>query len=135
MLWSARRNPTRHLEPRERLKELYKVPEGSSDRPVRTNQVTGKYAPVRGVSTRSLSYLFNELRGEYEKFPIQPHSESPVVRMYVRSPLRRGSRAEARTPARTTYQPPSDARPQPVRGLRGRTYSRYAWVSFNTTMY
>ena len=24
MLWSARRNPTRHLEPRERLKELYK---------------------------------------------------------------------------------------------------------------
>jgi hypothetical protein len=44
MLWSARRNPTRHLEPGERLKELYKVPEGSSDHPVCTNQVTRKYA-------------------------------------------------------------------------------------------
>ena len=37
-----------------------------------------------------LSYLFDELRGEYEKFPIQPHSESPVVRMYVGSPLSEG---------------------------------------------
>ena len=37
-----------------------------------------------------LSYLLDELRGEYEKFPIQPHSESPVVRMYVGSPLSEG---------------------------------------------
>ena len=29
----------------------------------------------------------------------------------VRSPLRRGSRAETSTPVRTTYQPPSDAPP------------------------
>jgi len=42
------------------------------------------------VSTRLLSYLFDELRGEYEKFPIQPHNESPVVRMYVGSPLSEG---------------------------------------------
>jgi len=135
MLWSAHRNPTRHIEPQVRLKELYKVPQRSSDRPICTNQITRKYAPAWGVSMRLLSYLFDELRGEYEKFPIQPHSESPVVRMYARSPLRKGSRAETRTLARTTYQPPSDAHPQPVRGLRGRTYSRYAWVSFNTTMY
>jgi hypothetical protein len=38
MLWSARRNHTRHLEPRERLEELYKVPEGGSDRPVRDHK-------------------------------------------------------------------------------------------------
>ena len=37
-----------------------------------------------------LSYLLDELRGEYEKFPIQPHSESPVARMYVGSPLSEG---------------------------------------------
>jgi hypothetical protein len=37
-----------------------------------------------------LSYLLDELRGEYERFPIQPHSESPVVRMYVGSPLSEG---------------------------------------------
>ena len=37
-----------------------------------------------------LSYLLDELRGEYEKFPIQPHSESPVVRMYVGPPLSEG---------------------------------------------
>jgi hypothetical protein len=46
MLWSAHRNPTRHLEPQERLKELYKVPEVSSDHPIHTNQVTRKYAPA-----------------------------------------------------------------------------------------
>ena len=37
-----------------------------------------------------LSYLFDELRGEYERFAIQPHSESPVVRMYVGSPHSEG---------------------------------------------
>jgi len=36
MLWSARRNPTRHLEPRERLKELYKESRGGApDGPIR----------------------------------------------------------------------------------------------------
>ena len=68
------------------------------------------------MSTRLLSYLFDELRGEYEKFLIRPHSGSPTIRMYVRSPLRRGSRAETRTPAHTMYQPSGYACPQPVRG-------------------
>jgi hypothetical protein len=90
MLWSTRRNPTRHLEPQEHLKELYKVPEGSSDRPVRTNQVTINYAPAWGVSTRLLSYLFDELRGEYEKFLIHLPIGQPVLRMYVGSPLSKG---------------------------------------------
>jgi len=74
------------------------------------------------------------LGGEYERFPIRPPSGSSTIRMYVRSPLRRGSQAGTRTPARTTYYPPGDAHPHLVRGLRGRTYWRYAWVSFNTTM-
>ena len=48
--------------------------------------------------------------------PICPPSGSPTIRTYVRSPLRRGSQAEMRTPARTMYQPSGYACPQPVRG-------------------
>jgi hypothetical protein len=106
MLWSAHGNPTRHLEPQERLRELYKAPEGSPDHPVRINQVTRNYAPAWGVSTRLLSYLLDELRGEYEKFPIHPHSGSPTVRMYVRSPSGGGlGRRRERQPVLRTSHP------------------------------
>ena len=55
MLWSARRKPTRHLGPRERLKELYKAPERRPDHPVRTNQIARKYAPVIGTYVRAFA--------------------------------------------------------------------------------
>jgi hypothetical protein len=87
----------------ERSREPYKEPRRSPGRPVRANETTRNYAPAQGVSTRKLSYLFGELRGEYERFPIRPPSGSPTIRTYVRSPLRRGSRVETRTPAHTTY--------------------------------
>jgi hypothetical protein len=35
------------------------------------------------VSTRQLSYLFDEPGGEYERFPICPPDESPTIHMYV----------------------------------------------------
>jgi len=39
---------------------------------------------------RNLSYLLDELRGEYEKSLIHLPSGRPVLRMYVGSPLSRG---------------------------------------------
>ena len=67
----------------ERSRELYKVPRASGavegslqgtqrrspGRPVGTNEAIRNYVPAQGVSTRKLSYLFDELRGEYERFP------------------------------------------------------------------
>jgi hypothetical protein len=70
MLWSARGNSTRYLEPRERSRDLHKEPRGGA--------LAAPYAPTRppettcwprGVSTRKPSYLFDELRSEYEEFP------------------------------------------------------------------
>jgi len=42
------------------------------------------------VSTRLLSYLFDELRGEYEEFLIHLPIGQPVLRMYVGPPLSKG---------------------------------------------
>jgi len=48
MLWSARGNSTRYLEPRERSREPYKEPRRSPSRPVRVNETTRNYAPAQG---------------------------------------------------------------------------------------
>jgi len=76
--------------------------------PSTSARLPGTNALARGVSTRDLPYLFDEPGGEYEKSLIHPPNSSPVIRMYVCSPLRRGSQAETKTPAHTTYQPPSE---------------------------
>jgi hypothetical protein len=68
MLWSARRNPTRYLVPRERLKELYKESRaGAPDGPVRKSQTATDYHA--GPTDKRAS-----LRGEYENFLI-PQTE------------------------------------------------------------
>jgi len=127
MLWSARRNPTRYLEPRERLKELYKESRGRApDGPVRKSETATDYHA--GPTDKRAS-----LRGEYENFLI-PQTPSDVISTYPLAPQQGVSGGDEN--ASTYYVPATQRRsPQPVRGLRGRTYSRYAWVSFNTTMY
>jgi hypothetical protein len=127
MLWSARRSPARHLVPRERLKELYKESRGGApDGPVRKSQAATYYHA--GPMDKRAS-----LRGEYENFLI-PQTPSDVITTHPLAPQKGVSGGDEY--ASTYYVPATQRRPpQPVRGLRGRTYSRYAWVSFNTTMY
>jgi hypothetical protein len=75
MLWSARRNPARHLVPRERLKERYKESRGGApDGPVRKNQTATDYHT--GPTDKRAS-----LRGEYENFLI-PQTPSDVISTY-----------------------------------------------------
>jgi hypothetical protein len=79
MLWSARRNPTRHLVPRERLKELYKESRGGApDGPVRKSEAITDYCA--GPTDKRAS-----LRGEYEKFLI-PQTPSDVITTYPLAP-------------------------------------------------
>jgi hypothetical protein len=127
MLWSDRRNPTRHLEPRERLKELYKESRGGApDGPVCKSETATDYHA--GPTDKRAS-----LRGEYESFII-PQTPSDVISTYPLAPQQGVSGGDES--ASTYYVPAAQRRsPQPVRSLRGRMYSRYAWVSFNTTMY
>jgi hypothetical protein len=51
---------------------------------------SGRTRRHEGVSTRLLSYLIDELRGEYEKSLIHLPIGRPVLRMYVGSPLSEG---------------------------------------------
>jgi hypothetical protein len=75
MLWSARRNPTRYLEPRERLKELYKESQGGApDGPVRKSETATDHHA--GPTDKRTS-----LRGEYENFLI-PQTPSHVISTY-----------------------------------------------------
>jgi hypothetical protein len=59
----------------------------------------GTQEESRLIRTRKRDHqkLCAGLRDEYERFPICPPSGLPTMRTYVRSPLRRGSRAETRT--------------------------------------
>jgi hypothetical protein len=94
--------------PRALERELYKEPQTvPSTRP----RPPGINALAQGVSTRELPYLFDEPGGEYERSLVHPPNRSPVVRMYICSPLRRGSQVETRTPAITMYQSPNKCSP------------------------
>jgi hypothetical protein len=55
MLWSARGNSARYLEPQERSRDLYKEPRGGAQ--------AALYAPTRPPETT------RRPRGEYERFP------------------------------------------------------------------
>jgi hypothetical protein len=67
---------------------------------------SGTSAPAQGVSTRDLPYLFDEPGGEYERSLIHPPNRSPVIRMYICSPLRRGlRRRQERQPILHTSHP------------------------------
>jgi hypothetical protein len=60
--------------------------------------------PALGLSTRLLSYLVDELRGEYEKSLIHIPIGQPVLRMYVGSPLSEGVSGGDENGASTTYK-------------------------------
>jgi len=68
---------------------------------------------------RDLSYLFDEPGGEYEKSLIHPPNSSLVIRMYVCSPLRRGSQVETRTLSLYYVPATQQTLAQRVRGAEG----------------
>jgi hypothetical protein len=106
--WSVLRNSTRSLEEEPRT-----VPSART-RPLRIiTPALRTNAPAKGVSTRILSY--------------PKLLQTSLLR--VRSPLRRGSRAETSTPVRTTYQPPSDAPPGSEGSERANVLALHEYLS------
>jgi hypothetical protein len=103
MLWSAHRNPARHLVPRERLKERYKESRGGApDGPVRKNQTATDYHT--GPTDKRAS-----LRGEYENFLI-PQTPSDVISTYPLAPQKGVSGGDENA---STYYVPSAQRRSP----------------------
>jgi len=114
MLWGARGNSTRHLEPREQSRELYTEPKGGAQ--------AAPYAPTRppetmrrpkgwvwesshtflmyyGVSTRDSPYVLLVYRPQYVRTCVRP-AGGGLRRRRERQPVLRTSRPATLTPTK-----------------------------------